>query len=72
MYLGIAIGYRANHMVNGVSPVLAVVYAPALAVLCWAFMRSTVLTLRRGGVSWRGTFYPLAELKRGMVPWRAW
>jgi glycosyltransferase involved in cell wall biosynthesis len=72
MYLGIAIGYRANHKVNGVSPVLAVVYAPALAVLCWGFLRSAVLTLGRGGVTWRGTFYPLAELKRGMIPWRAW
>ncbi len=27
-------------------------------------LRSTVLTLARGGVEWRGTFYPLAELKR--------
>ncbi len=58
MYLGIAIGYRANRKVNGVSPILAMLYAPALAVLCWAFLRSTFLTLRRGGVAWRGTFYP--------------
>lgn len=72
MYLGVAIGYRANRKVNAVSPVFAVVYAPALAVLCWGFLRSTVLTLWRGGVSWRGTFYPLAELKTGMIKWRAW
>lgn len=71
MYTGLIVGYRANRKVNAASPVLALTYAPALAVLCWAFLRSTVLTLKRGGVSWRGTFYPLAELKRGMIPWRA-
>jgi hypothetical protein len=27
-------------------------------------LRSTVLTLAHDGVEWRGTFYPLAELKR--------
>jgi len=72
MYLGIAIGYRANRKVNGISPAYALLYAPALALLCWAFVRSAFLTLLRGGVAWRGTFYPLAELKRNMVGWRAW
>lgn len=40
-----------------------------LAGLIFAYMllRSAVVTLRRGGVEWRGTFYPLNELKRGMV-----
>jgi hypothetical protein len=30
-------------------------------------LRSTVLTLWRGGVIWRDTFYPLSELKKGVV-----
>lgn len=31
----------------------------------YALLRSTVLTLRRGGVRWRDTFYPLPLLRRG-------
>ncbi len=72
MHLGVAIGYRANRKVNGISTAFALLYTPALGLLCWGFLRSTFLTLSRGGVSWRGTFYSLPELKRGMVPWRAW
>ncbi len=30
-------------------------------------LRSTALTIRQGGVIWRGTKYPLEELRRGMV-----
>ncbi|WP_248928475.1 glycosyltransferase [Paenibacillus hamazuiensis] len=30
----------------------------------WVISRSVGLTLRRGGIMWRGTFYPLHELKR--------
>ena len=38
---------------------------PAASVLMvFTLMRSTVLTLARGGVEWRGTFYGLEELKR--------
>jgi hypothetical protein len=33
-------------------------------LMVFTLVRSTVLTLARGGVEWRGTFYPLKELKR--------
>jgi len=33
----------------------------------YIMLRSMILTLKRGGVVWRGTFYPLDELRRGMV-----
>ena len=47
----IAIGYVLLH--------------PAATVLmACTLLRSTVLTLARGGVVWRGTFYPLAQLKK--------
>ena len=47
--------------------------APALlAPLFWvvvplAFARSAALALRRGGIRWRDTFYPLEELRRGRI-----
>jgi hypothetical protein len=33
----------------------------------FAMVRSMVLTLRRGGVRWRDTFYPIAQLRDGAV-----
>src|SRR4029077_14160772 len=37
------------------------------ALFVYTMLRSTFLTLARGGVLWRGTFYPLEELRKGMV-----
>ena len=69
-YLSIAASLYANRKLNGVSPFLAILYAPSVLILAWSFVRSTILTLKRGGVIWRGTLYPLADLKRAMIPWR--
>jgi hypothetical protein len=69
-YLSIATGFYANRKLNGISPFLAILYAPSVLILAWSFVRSTLLTLKRGGVIWRGTLYPLDDLKRAMIPWR--
>jgi glycosyltransferase involved in cell wall biosynthesis len=37
------------------------------AILSYIVVRSAVVTLKRGGVVWRGTFYALEELRRGSV-----
>jgi cellulose synthase/poly-beta-1,6-N-acetylglucosamine synthase-like glycosyltransferase len=37
------------------------------AVFVYIMLRSMTLTLSRGGVVWRGTFYPLEELRKGMI-----
>jgi hypothetical protein len=36
-------------------------------VFCWIVLRAMVLNLRDGGITWRGTFYPLGELRRNRV-----
>jgi hypothetical protein len=36
-----------------------------IVVFLYALLNSTFVTLRRGGVRWRETFYPLAQLKAG-------
>lgn len=40
-----------------------------VTLLLWLYIiaRSTLTTLARGGIVWRGTFYPLAELRRNVV-----
>jgi glycosyltransferase involved in cell wall biosynthesis len=37
------------------------------ALFVYILLRSMILTLARGGVVWRGTFYPLEDLRKGMV-----
>jgi glycosyltransferase involved in cell wall biosynthesis len=36
-------------------------------IFCWMLARSTFITMRNGGITWRGTFYPIEELRRGIV-----
>jgi cellulose synthase/poly-beta-1,6-N-acetylglucosamine synthase-like glycosyltransferase len=42
-------------------------YPLAAVLFTYIVLRSMFVTLRRGGVTWRGTFYPLDELRRGRV-----
>jgi hypothetical protein len=42
-------------------------YPVGVALLLFALWNSAVKTLARGGIEWRGTLYPLAELRRGLV-----
>jgi hypothetical protein len=53
---------------SGISAWNAVLAPFAALLLIYALLRSMVTTLRQGGVVWRGTFYPLAELKRHVAP----
>jgi glycosyltransferase involved in cell wall biosynthesis len=44
-----------------------VLHPVSTVLFVYTMLRSMMLTLGRGGVVWRGTFYPLDELKRGLV-----
>jgi hypothetical protein len=50
-----------------VSPFYAFTHPLGALLFCWMLARSAILTLWRGGVVWRGTFYPLKELRKGLV-----
>jgi len=36
-------------------------------IFVWMLGRSMIVTLRQGGIDWRGTFYPLDKLRSGIV-----
>jgi glycosyltransferase involved in cell wall biosynthesis len=50
-----------------VSPLYALTHPLGALLFCYMLLRSTVVTLKQGGIVWRDTFYPLEELKRGLV-----
>jgi glycosyltransferase involved in cell wall biosynthesis len=64
----IALGFHAGvNIVMRVSPLYALTHPIGAVLFCYMLLRSTVVTLWHGGVTWRDTFYPLEDLKRGAV-----
>jgi len=52
---------------SDIPPYYFVLHPVSTALFVYTMLRSTFLTLGLGGVRWRGTFYPLDELRKGMV-----
>ena len=50
-----------------ISPLYALTHPIGALIFCWMVLRSTIVTLRQGGVMWRDTFYKLSDLKKGVV-----
>lgn len=72
VFAGIAVGLAicaegAVAMESGVSPLYALTHPIGALIFGWMLVRSTIVTLWQGGIYWRGTFYALEELKRGVV-----
>ncbi|MBZ5660830.1 MAG: glycosyltransferase family 2 protein [Acidobacteriia bacterium] len=49
------------------SPLYGLTHPLGALLFCWMMARSAIATLWRGGVVWRETFYPLEELRKGLV-----
>lgn len=52
---------------HGARPWHAVGFPLCSGFLSWIIVRTMVLNCVRGGITWRGTFYPLKELKKNRV-----
>lgn len=49
---------------SDIPPGYAVLHPIGAVLFCYALLRSMALTLRHGGVAWRGTLYPLSQLRK--------
>jgi len=64
----IALGFHVGvDKVMRVSPLYALTFPLGASIFSYMLLRSAVLTLTQGGIFWRGTFYPIEELRRGIV-----
>ena len=60
---GIALVYTVMGSQSKLPPTYMLLHPAAIALILYAMCKSVWLTLRHGGVIWRGTKYELAELK---------
>jgi hypothetical protein len=56
--------YAVLRRTSGISAGYAVLFPVAAALVVGTMLRSMAITVRNGGVTWRGTFYPLEGLRR--------
>lgn len=66
----IAACYRLLNQRSGVSANYGWLYPVAVLLMIWAMLRSMLSVWGRRGVMWRGTFYPLRELRLHNSPWQ--
>jgi glycosyltransferase involved in cell wall biosynthesis len=50
-----------------ISPLYFFLHPLSSALMCLVLAQSTYYTLKNGGIEWRGTRYPLEELRKGLV-----
>ena len=60
--------YRLMSRHSGISTGYALFFPLGALVFVFTLLRSMLVTLNQGGVVWRGTFYPLAELRKNAAP----
>ena len=52
---------------SDIPPYYFALHPVSTVLFVYTMLRSTFLTLGRSGITWRGTFYPLQQLRKGMV-----
>jgi hypothetical protein len=52
---------------SSIPPYYFVLHPVSATLFSYTVLQSMLLTHRQGGVIWRGTLYPLEELKKGLV-----
>ena len=63
--------YRCcERWINGISPAYVLLLPVATCIIVYMMWRSMIVTLIQRGIVWRGTFYPLAELRKHAGPLR--
>ncbi len=62
--VAIASMYRTTGRFSGISTANFFAFPISAALFLYSMLRSTAITLKNGGVEWRGTFYPLADLRK--------
>lgn len=62
--VAIAAMYYGMSEMSDISPLYFLLHPVGTLLFAFAMWRSVFVTLAQGGVTWRGTFYPLRELKR--------
>ncbi len=63
MLIALLLGYQQMGRYNHFSAAQMLLYPAAAVLLLYALLRSMCVALWHGGVSWRGTFYSLHELR---------
>jgi hypothetical protein len=66
----VAYVYRLMGRFSGLSAWNALFFPFSALVLAFTLLRSMLITLSQGGVRWRGTFYPIAQLRKNAAPLR--
>jgi cellulose synthase/poly-beta-1,6-N-acetylglucosamine synthase-like glycosyltransferase len=59
--------YLGMSLRSAVPPYYFLLHPVSTAMFIYTLLRSMILTLWNGGIVWRGTKYPLEELRKGMV-----
>ena len=67
----IAFLYFLSSRQSKVSPWYAVLFPISATLIVYSIVRSMITTLKNGGVTWRGTFYPLSDLRKKRNPTRS-